>query len=53
MPQTKEELHQQYLDYIKELHRLVGLKRGEQLQFDFEGPTEVEPSEIEPLVETP
>jgi hypothetical protein len=36
MPQTKEQLHQMYVDYIKELRRLKAEKYGEQLEFQFE-----------------
>ena len=36
MPQTKEDLHRMYLEYIAELRRLKNEKYGEQLEFQFE-----------------
>jgi len=36
MPQTKEQLHQMYVEYIAELRRLKNEKYGEQLEFQFE-----------------
>lgn len=35
MPQSKEQLHEKYVEYITEFRRLVNEKHGEQLKFDF------------------